>query len=74
MGPHWIPFSFSFQGLNFGCFRYQWNEWELRREALAVAAEGEKRSEAVPCVDWHAIFMTNIKTGSMKKTAGKSGT
>ena len=27
--------------------RYQWNEWQLRREALAVASEGEKRSEAV---------------------------
>ena len=27
--------------------RYQWNEWQLRREALAVAAEGEKRSEGV---------------------------
>ena len=28
-------------------YRYQWNEWQLRREALAVASEGEKRSEAV---------------------------
>ena len=32
------------------CFRYQWNEWQLRREALAVAAEGEKRSEGVQVI------------------------
>ena len=55
-------------------FRYQWNEWELRREALAVAAEGEKRSEAVPCVDWHSHIHANAKAANMKKTAGKSGT